>query len=1033
MLAILLAVLLVGVCWASGHLGLLPASAVLVLDSLANAFRWIGVNDPAVGWLLLGILGGAMIGAFVGLRRAGRAVNGRHFGRVSAVVAAAMLVAGSRRPETVAKAALHPTESRPAPVALRHMYVASDRASVRAWPGPGATVIAQLPGRSRLDVLRASSDGAWWYVQGHRGSRTVAGWVRRSALADGIPADDVPLTQPDAVVSPPTALAQERPRADSAGGEVTLPSSPPVVTDSADRTVVADVQARLAEARASVSASDFPAALRALAAADESVTIASTRYGDVSWIATLRREAAAARGSARASCQASGCAGHESGRGRAALRVERRAGRRNLAPHRGVSSAALSLAPMPTETPTSLPPALRVDLPVTGMTCAACAHRIETRLGKSPGVHRAAVNFATARATVDYDPASTGTRDLVSTVERVGYGVTGTARAEFTVAVPDDHRLGEDDALVDQLTAIPGVVDAGLDVSDATPRAWAEYLPSAVDAARIRDAIETLGYHVQEAPRAATVPSGAELEAAARTEELRELRRRFVVAAALAFPVLVIAMSHGRIAAFHHSWINWLQLALTTPVVLYSGRPFYRSAWAALRHRAADMNTLVALGTGAAYLYSLAATIAPRAFVGAPRSAAMPGMAPGATDAAPVYFEAAGVIIALILLGRLLELRARGQTGEAIRRLAALQPRTARVVRAGNETDVPIEQVVVGDVVLVRPGEKVPVDGRVLTGTSSVDEAMLTGESRPVEKAPGDRVFGATLNVAGALRFEVTHVGRDTALQQIVRLVEDAQGAKAPIARLADVISGLFTPVVLAIAIATFVAWYLLAPPDVRLTTALVNFVAVLIIACPCALGLATPTAIMVGTGKGAEHGVLIKDGAALETAHTVRTLVLDKTGTITEGHPALTDVIALGTESEGELLRLTAAAERGSEHPIGAAIVAGAEARGVTAEHATTFAAVAGHGLEATVDGRHLLVGTPRLLAAHGIDADAIDAGAASAAMLAVEGKTRRPRRHRWPVRGTRRRRRPGAAGGACRDRGAPAARHRCRDADRR
>ncbi|GJG87468.1 copper-translocating P-type ATPase [Gemmatimonadetes bacterium T265] len=622
--------------------------------------------------------------------------------------------------------------------------------------------------------------------------------------------------------------------------------------------------------------------------------------------------------------------------------------------------------------------ASRVDLPITGMTCAACARRVETKLGRAPGVRRAAVNFATARATVEYDPDATGTRQLVGTVRDVGYGVTGTARAEFVV---DDSARPSGSAapLERRLTAIPGVVDAGFD--PATMRVWAEYLPSATDATHVRREIEAFGYDVHPAARAADEATAVDAEAAARTDEVRALRRRFAVAAVLSLPVLALAMAHGRVPLFDRPWINWLQLALTTPVVLYSGRQFYRGAWAAFRHRAADMNTLIAVGTGTAYLYSVAATVAPGAVTGGA------GRGPAAgTHGAPVYFEAAGVIVALVLLGRLLEARAKGRAGDAVRRLAGLQARTARVVRAGAEVDVAVEAVVPGDVVVVRPGEKIPVDGRVLAGTSAVDESMLTGESLPVEKGPGDAVFGATVNATGSFRFEVTKVGRDTALQQIVRLVEDAQGAKAPIARLADVVSGIFTPVVLCVAIATFVGWFVLSPPEVRLAAALVNFVAVLIIACPCALGLATPTAIMVGTGRGAELGVLIKGGDALETAHRLRTLVLDKTGTITEGRPALADVVTLGAESGDEVLRLAASAERGSEHPVGAALVRGAEARGLRLADATAFAALPGHGIEATVDGRRVLAGTAKLLASRGVDAAPADSLAAA---LAAAGTT--------------------------------------------
>jgi P-type Cu+ transporter len=454
-------------------------------------------------------------------------------------------------------------------------------------------------------------------------------------------------------------------------------------------------------------------------------------------------------------------------------------------------------------------------------------------------------------------------------------------------------------------------------------------------------------------------PADETSEDTAQDSEYRELLRRFLVAAVLAFPVLVIAMSHGRIAALNFAGVNWLQLVLTTPVVLFSGRQFYRGAWAAFRHRFADMNTLIALGTGAAYLYSVAATVAPSFFAGKSSHAGMAGMNPEV----PVYFEAASVIIALILLGSLLESRARGRTGEAIRRLIGLQAKTARVIRREREIDVPVEQVAVDDVVVVRPGEKIPVDGIVLEGASVIDESMLTGESLPVEKVAGDEVFGGTINKTGSFRFRATKVGRDTVLQRIVKMVQDAQGSKAPIARMADVISGIFTPVVICIAIATFVVWFVATPADVRLSMALMNFVSVLIIACPCALGLATPTAILVGTGRAAESGILIKGGESLERAHKLQTIVLDKTGTITKGEPTLTDVLPADDMDESELLRLAASAERASEHPLGEAIVRAAIERKLALSDVAESNAMPGQGIQAKVDGRQLLLGNAKLM----------------------------------------------------------------------
>jgi Cu+-exporting ATPase len=602
----------------------------------------------------------------------------------------------------------------------------------------------------------------------------------------------------------------------------------------------------------------------------------------------------------------------------------------------------------------------RCELPVTGMTCAACARRIEKQLTRAEGVTEANVNFATNTATVSYDPKATDVKRLVQTVTDTGYGVAPEAA---TFAVDDSARpSGSSAPLEEYLSGKRGVLSAKFDLAEAEVRV--EYLPGTTDAAAIRRAIADFGYRVR-----ASVEDGADGEDSlerAHREEFRDLTRRFAVAAALSLPVLVIAMSHGRIPALDFPGVNYLQLALTAPVVLYSGAQFYAGAWASLRHRAADMNTLIAVGTGAAFLYSVVATLFPTLLATGQHN----GMAMGGSDTptAPVYFEAAAVIIALLLLGRLLEARAKGQTGDAIRRLIGLQPKTARVVRGGAEQDVPLSEVLVGDVVRVRPGEKIAVDGTVTEGASAVDESMLTGEPVPVEKSVGDSVFGATLNKNGSLLFRATKVGKDTALSQIVRLVKEAQGSKAPIARLADTISGIFTPVVLCIAIATFVLWYILAPVDVRFTMALTNFVAVLIIACPCALGLATPTAILVGTGKGAESGILVKGGAALERAQALTIVVLDKTGTVTEGKPSLTDVVAFGDLSESELLGLVASAERGSEHPLAEAIVGGAQERGVTLSDAQDFTALSGRGVEATVAGRKLLLGNARLMTERGV-----------------------------------------------------------------
>jgi Cu+-exporting ATPase len=470
--------------------------------------------------------------------------------------------------------------------------------------------------------------------------------------------------------------------------------------------------------------------------------------------------------------------------------------------------------------------------------------------------------------------------------------------------------------------------------------------------------------------------TAAEAEAADMAErhaEIADLARRVIVGAILTLPVLFAVMAHE---VFGAGWVpavllnHWFQLALITPVMFYTGWPIHRIGWLALAHRAAEMNSLITLGTSAAYGYSLLATVAP-------------GLLPA--DVRGVYFEAVGVILTLILFGRLLEARAKAGTGEAIRALLGLQARAARVIRDGAEVEIPVEQVVVGDDLIIRPGEKIPVDATVLSGSSPVDESMITGEPIPVTKREGDTVIGATINTTGSLRVRAAKVGADTMLAQIIRLVQQAQASKAPIQRLADAISSYFVPVVMAIAIATFAVWFITGPSP-QLTLGLVAAVAVLIIACPCALGLATPLSIMVATGKGAQAAILIRSAEALETAHKLDTIVLDKTGTITAGRPAMTDIVTVGDLDEIALLSLVAAAEKDSEHPLATAIVAAAAGHGTPRLAVTGFASVTGKGVRATVDGRAVLVGTPRLLADAGIDTSALQPIAAG---LSSDGKT--------------------------------------------
>ncbi len=518
------------------------------------------------------------------------------------------------------------------------------------------------------------------------------------------------------------------------------------------------------------------------------------------------------------------------------------------------------------------------------------------------------------------------------------------------------------------LRGVDGVLDATVNL--ATEQATVEKTPATTVAA-LRRAIRDAGY---EAPE---VDAGVaeDYERQTRRRTLSILRRRLIIGALLTTPVLWGSLAH---MGLQQIWVpdilmNWyVQLALATPVQFWAGWQFYRGAWAMARHRTTDMNTLIALGTSAAYLYSLVATVVPQVFRAG-------GLAP------QVYYETSSIIIVLILLGRYLEARAKGQTSEAIRALLALKPPLAHVVRGEREVEVPVDEVVFGDLVIVRPGERVPVDGVIVEGASALDESMITGESLPVEKGPGAGVIGATLNRTGVFSFTATKVGRETMLSQIIRLVQEAQGSKAPIQRLADRVAAYFVPAVMVLAALTFIVWLLFGPAP-SLTYALVTFVAVLIIACPCALGLATPTAIMVGTGRGAEQGVLIKSGEALETAHRIDTVILDKTGTLTRGIPAVTDVQSLNGLGDGELLRLAASAEWGSEHPLGEAIVRRAREDAVDLVRPDRFTAVPGRGIDAQIEGRRVLIGNALLLAEQGVRVDeARDAGLG----LARDGKT--------------------------------------------
>ncbi len=611
-----------------------------------------------------------------------------------------------------------------------------------------------------------------------------------------------------------------------------------------------------------------------------------------------------------------------------------------------------------TETPTPEAEA-SLRLPVEGMECAACAVRIERRLRTVPGVRQASVNFATGEAAVAIDPEAVGLDRLVAAVEEAGYGVrTETLRVPLT-------RTPSADELEQLFGRTNGVLTWEVAEADGTPVLQVRYVPVVADPAALQQQLVTAGLLAENARRA--VPTDREALRREREAHYRDVRRRFWIAALLSLPVVVLAMAHG---ALDFPGSRWIQLLLTTPVVFWAGRPFFTGAWRAFRHHAADMNTLVAIGVGSAYVYSTVATLFPGFFEAAGRSP-------------DVYFEAAAVIVTLILLGRMLEARARARTSAAIEKLLDLQPPLARVERNGRLEEVPVEAIRVGDRVIVRPGEKIPVDGIVEEGTAAVDESMITGESVPVDKKPGDSVIGGTVNQSGALVVRVTRVGHDTVLQQIVRLVEEAQARKAPIQRLADRVAGIFVPVVMLVAIATFVLWFDFGP-EPRLTHALLTFVSVLIIACPCALGLATPTAILVATGRAAQLGVLIKGGDALEHLQRTDLVVFDKTGTLTEGRPRLVRVVPLNGQESDALLALAAAVEQRSEHPLARAVVEAAEARGLTLPPVRDFEVQAGLGVAARVDGRRVQIGRPAFLAEQGIPVPETQAAA-----LAAEGHT--------------------------------------------
>ena len=605
----------------------------------------------------------------------------------------------------------------------------------------------------------------------------------------------------------------------------------------------------------------------------------------------------------------------------------------------------------------------QVTIPVKGMTCASCVSRVERALKKVPGVSQATVNLASERVTVLHDRRASSIEDLFKAVEDAGYE---PRRESLTVGVEGMTCASCVRRVENALTKVPGVLSATVNL--ASERATVEFLPGQVAIADLRRAVDDVGYRLRE-----LVDAERDVEAEARQREQRTLLAKLLFAGVVG-ALLMLGAQHGRIpllADIPVRWINVVSFLLATPVQFWAGWQFYVGTWKTAKHFTADMNTLIAVGTSAAYGYSIAATFGP-------------GLFEAAAIETSVYFETSALIVALILLGRWLEARAKSRTSAAIKRLMGLRAKTARIVRDGQEVDIPIEQVAPGDVVVVRPGEKIPVDGVVLEGRSAVDESMISGESIPLEKGPGDEVIGATINKVGSFRFRATKIGEETVLAQIIRLVEEAQASKAPIQRLADVVASYFVPAVMAVAGATFVVW-LIVGPSPALTYALLSAVAVLIIACPCALGLATPTAIMVGTGKGAESGVLIRGAEALERGHKVQAAVMDKTGTITEGKPRVTDVLAGDGQAE-EVLRLAASAERGSEHPLGEAIVTEAKERGLALAEAKDFVAVPGLGVQAQVDGRQVLLGNLSLMQQRSAKLNGLET---TADELLAQGKT--------------------------------------------
>jgi Cu+-exporting ATPase len=607
------------------------------------------------------------------------------------------------------------------------------------------------------------------------------------------------------------------------------------------------------------------------------------------------------------------------------------------------------------------------SLKITGMSCAACAARIEKGLKKLEGVTNANVNFAVENATVEFEDTAVNTEKLEEIIQKLGYGVI--QEKENTGNKVDLKISGMSCAACSakierKLGRSPGIKKAAVNL--ATEKASIEYDASEVKPSDIIKIIQALGY---DAEKAEEVSRDKEKEL--REKEINTLRLTLIISAVLSAPLLLaMLLALFKIESPGLSFLHnaYFQLAIATPVQFIIGFRFYKHAFYALRSKSANMDVLISMGTSAAYFFSLYNVFFEEVPKGMMKS---------------LYFEASAVIITLILLGKYLEAVAKGKTSEAIKKLMGLQAKTARVVRNGREEDIPIEDVLLGDVIIVRPGEKIPVDGKILEGNSSIDESMLTGESLPVEKKAGDNVIGATINKFGTFRFEATKIGKDTALSQIIKMVEDAQGTKAPIQKIADKVSGIFVPVVVGIALLTFLLWFFITGD---ITRAIVSAVAVLVIACPCALGLATPTAIMVGTGKGAENGILIKGGEHLEMAYKLNAVVLDKTGTITKGAPEVTDIILLGSYNKDEILRLASMTEKASEHPLGAAIYDHGKKELGNIENPSGFEAIPGRGVMSAVEDKVIYIGTRKLMTEQKINITDVEA---TIARLEDEGKT--------------------------------------------